>query len=76
MPIVGASFRGIPASCRVQKYQCLFIALEVGKQCFSYLQLRERESTACSHSAIIFDSGAANDGLELVNWTRGYCCSF
>ena len=41
-----------------------------------YLQLREREATACPHTAVVFDGGAADDGSELVDWAGSYGSSF
>ena len=58
MPIVGASLRGIPASCyddvspRHQKHTLVK----------PYLQLCEREPTTSAHAAVVFDGRAAHDG--------------
>ncbi len=75
MPIVAANFRGMPASCsrtsiskRVQKTFRTEVVM--------YLELDKREATSSSYAAVIFDGGAAHDGLQLVNRAGSNGCSF
>lgn len=73
--MVAANLRGIPAS---------YISSEISDDCpgdqrkqfILYLELGKRETASSSYSAIVLESGAAYDGLQLVDWTRSDICGF
>ena len=68
MPMVGASLRGMPASC-------FHFPLGV---CFSrrvwdwlYLQFHQGETSPGSSAAVVFDRGTSDDRSEFVHRSRG-----
>lgn len=42
----------------------------------THLEFGNRETSPGANSAVIFDGGAADNGAELVDRTRGYGCRF
>ncbi len=41
-----------------------------------YLKLDKGEATSSSHATVVFDGGAAHDGLQLVDRARSDSCGF
>lgn len=41
-----------------------------------YLELGKREATSSSYATVVFDGGAAHDGLQLVNGAGSDGCGF
>ena len=70
MPIVAAKLRGILASCSVQISIPVFEPAMGAAGGKAYLEFSKGKSTASAHTTIVFYGGAADDGSQLVDWTR------
>lgn len=64
MPTVGASLRGMPASCSI----CQIVSFLLSYRIFSYLQLSERETTTGANAAVVLEGRAAHHRPQTVDW--------
>lgn len=68
MPTVGASLRGMPASCRCP---CQMFPTHPNLQVFPYLQLGKREATTGAHATVVLEGRATHHRPQTVDWARG-----
>ena len=77
MPMVGASLRGIPASCIGLQSQTIGLPRESDMQHgWRYLQFCKGEATTGSNATIVLDSWASDDWSEFVDGARSHGSSF
>lgn len=65
--MVGASFRGMPASCSDISATT---AADHATALVTHLQLGERETTTRTHATVVLEGRAMDNWPQLVDWAR------